>query len=51
MQQLENKEDSEFLGQLHDLGVDNTQYLVAKQPHFRVEKEIVVAPSKKVSSF
>ena len=49
MKQLENEQKSTFLTKLNNLDVDNTRYLVAKQPHFRAENEIVVAPSKKIN--
>ena len=43
-----NDQMAAFLEKLRELGVDSTQYVVAVQPEFTADKEIVVAPSVKV---
>lgn len=49
MERLENQQKANFLTELRDLDVDNTRYLVAKQPQFRAENEIVIAPAQNIN--
>lgn len=50
MDKLENQQKSSFLKELRGLNVDNTRYLIAKQPQFCAENEIVVSPAQNISS-
>ncbi len=45
MEKAENEQNAKFLAELRDLGVDMTKYLVALQPEFVPEKEIIVGPA------
>ncbi|XP_064395778.1 uncharacterized protein LOC135342867 [Halichondria panicea] len=45
VEKAENEQNAKFLAELRDLGVDMTKYLVALQPEFVPEKEIIVGPA------
>ena len=48
LEKQHNKQKSEFLSQLRGLGVDTTTYLVALQPEFSADNELIVSPPKSV---
>jgi len=45
VEKSENEQEAAFLSQLRGLGVDMTKYLVALQPEFVPEKEVIVGPA------
>lgn len=45
VEKAENEQKAAFLAELRSLGVDMTKYLVALQPEFVPEKEVIVGPA------
>ena len=45
LEKLENEQKAAYLSQLKSRGVDMTKYLIALQPEFVPEKEIIVGPA------
>ena len=48
MEKLENSQKADFLEHLKNLDVSNTRYLVAKQPQFQADREIVISPNQNI---
>ena len=45
VEKAKNEQETAFLAELRSLGVDMTKYLVALQPEFVPEKEVIVGPA------
>lgn len=47
VEKAENEQQAKYLSELQGLEVDMTKYLVALQPEFVPEKEIIVGPASR----